>query len=151
MKKFYILFVICISFSLQSFSQNIDPGVICCNQTICKNDLSALIRGTEVQNGNDEISYQWQYSTDIIDWFNLQGETEVNYQPDILTEATYFRRKVTIGTDEAYSNVVVIDFEKIVEPPAVIYDNVYCRNSQYVISCKDSNIEVLWYNSDFST
>ncbi|HEY5370684.1 MAG TPA: DUF6443 domain-containing protein, partial [Hanamia sp.] len=50
-------------------------------------------------------SYQWQSSTDGINYSNISGATSLNYTPGTLTSNTWYRRKVTCGTDVEYSSV----------------------------------------------
>jgi RHS repeat-associated protein len=49
-------------------------------------------------------TYQWQSSTDGINFSNISGATGVNYTPGTLTVTTWYRRKAVCGSDIAYTN-----------------------------------------------
>jgi hypothetical protein len=49
--------------------------------------------------------YQWQSSTDGINFTNISGATAQNYTPGNLTAATWFRRQVNCSGDLEYTNV----------------------------------------------
>jgi RHS repeat-associated protein len=53
-------------------------------------------------------TYQWQLSTDNINFSDISGETGIEYTPGNLTVTSYFRRKLVCGSLIAYSNVVTI-------------------------------------------
>ncbi|MBQ7994744.1 MAG: InlB B-repeat-containing protein [Bacilli bacterium] len=56
------------------------------------------------------LSYQWQKSEDDLNWENINGETQWNYQisRSIATEGTYYRCKVSNSAGDVYSNSALI-------------------------------------------
>ncbi|MBO9571605.1 MAG: hypothetical protein J7497_05275, partial [Chitinophagaceae bacterium] len=50
-------------------------------------------------------SYQWQSSSNNSTWSNINGAIGQNYTPGNLTVNTYYRRKVSCGSEEQTSNV----------------------------------------------
>ncbi len=84
-----------ISSSVSSIRFNSDPGTI---------------TGTSATGGNcsASYSYQWESSTDNLNYITLTGMTGLNCTPGNLATTKYFRRKVTCGSEIAYSNVVTI-------------------------------------------
>jgi RHS repeat-associated protein len=55
--------------------------------------------------GCGSFSYQWQSSTDGLNYNDISGATGTGYAPGTLTANTWFRRKVTCGINApAYSN-----------------------------------------------
>jgi RHS repeat-associated protein len=84
-----------ISTPSQTITYNTDPGYLITSSTtggICSSP-----------------SYQWQKSIDNgITYTDISGATSsLNYDPGLLTQTTYFRRKVICG-ETAYSNAVII-------------------------------------------
>ncbi len=88
-------------------------------QTICSGNTPSSLRLNGITNPGDgtvTYTYQWQSSTDGINWSNISsgtgsGETTTNYQPPALTQNTYYRIGVIaandcVGTD--YSNSILI-------------------------------------------
>jgi hypothetical protein len=73
-------------------------GSISADQTICANTVPAALTGVAPTGGATPYSYQWQKSTDNINFadINLNG-TSLNYTSPALTQTTYFRLKQTSG------------------------------------------------------
>ncbi|WP_341836856.1 hypothetical protein WJU16_03050 [Chitinophaga pollutisoli] len=67
------------------------------------NDASYL-SGTVASGGSGPISYQWQRSSDSLNWTNIVAATNQDYHAPGLTVTTFFRRKVT-AVSVAFSNV----------------------------------------------
>ncbi|MES2377279.1 MAG: gliding motility-associated C-terminal domain-containing protein [Bacteroidota bacterium] len=66
--------------------------------TACASSINpSLIAGTTPTGGTGTYTYQWQSSTDNINFTNITGATSKDYDPDIITTTTYFRRTVTSG------------------------------------------------------
>jgi RHS repeat-associated protein len=62
--------------------------------------------------GTANYQYQWQQSTDQVNYSNISGATGVNYSPGPLTQTIYLRRFVqesTSGNTAYSSNVAMID------------------------------------------
>ena len=77
-------------------SSAVDPTILTSNQ-------NALICGSSV-------SYQWQSSTDNINFTNIAGATAASYDPPAgLTGTTYFQRLATDGSTTLASNVITVD------------------------------------------
>jgi PKD repeat protein len=67
------------------------------NQTICSGQQPSIINGTIPNGGNGNYTYQWQSSTDSINWSNISGQSGMNLQASILFNTTWFRRVVSSG------------------------------------------------------
>jgi RHS repeat-associated protein len=67
----------------------------------------AIDNATTASGGNCAGSYyyQWQSSTDGVNFANISGATSPSYIPGILTAGTWYRRQATCGTLNAYSNI----------------------------------------------
>lgn len=98
--------------TLTVFLNNVDPGNISGNQTICNGGdpviFSSLLAGT----GPGTISYRWESRTGVNAFAAIAGSDVVAYDPDPLAVTTDFRR-ITISTYngvpcEAISNVLTV-------------------------------------------
>ncbi len=84
------------------------------NQTINMNTVPAQINAVAASGGScgGVYAYQWQSSTDGINYTNITGASGQNYQPGALTQTTYFRRMTTcngeVGYTETNAKITVI-------------------------------------------
>ncbi|WP_448701696.1 gliding motility-associated C-terminal domain-containing protein [Mucilaginibacter sp. AW1-3] len=77
--------------------------------TFCGSGDPGVISGSTPTGGNGTFNYQWQLSTDNINFADIAGATNINYDPPSLSATTYYRRWVTSGVCiSSISNVVVI-------------------------------------------
>ncbi len=88
------------------------------SQTINSGHIPALLENVMGASGIFGI-YQWQSSTDNVNWVNIFAAESPSYQPGPLTETTYFRRTIS-GPQQQYacSNtaVVFVDPNKLSVP-----------------------------------
>ncbi|MBK9290382.1 MAG: hypothetical protein IPM52_01915 [Bacteroidetes bacterium] len=95
-------------------------GVIAGNQLICAGETPGLITSVTNPPGfMGTIEYQWQYSLsnpaapgfDPSSWVNINSSNTNTYQPDAITQTTWFRRMagVTCESERLASNVVMIE------------------------------------------
>jgi hypothetical protein len=101
---------------LTVFLNDVDPGSISSDQTICNGDDPVIFTSDLAGNGPDVISYRWESRTGA-NPFAPTGNTTESMNPDPLFVTTDFRR-VTISTYqgldcEANSNVVTINVNDI--------------------------------------
>jgi len=89
-------------------------STISSNQTICSGQIPNPLTGTTPTGGNGTYSFQWQQSSDSINWSNISGATSTNYQPGVLTINTYYRKVVTAGNCVVPSNHVLITIVPII-------------------------------------
>lgn len=84
------------------------------DQTICSGKIPDGLTGSlpEGADGTGVFLYQWQSSTDGTTWATIVGAVAQNYQPQSLTETTFFRRVAGTlqcnGTLQSTSNTVKI-------------------------------------------
>ncbi len=73
---------------------------ITASQVLCSGSVPTALRQTTgvVGGGNGTFTYQWQQSTDSLNWVNISGATNVGYAPSAITDTTWFRRIVTSGS-----------------------------------------------------
>lgn len=94
------------------FLQNLNGGTIGSNQSSCSAFTPSLLTNTHPAYGGStsSITYQWQISSDNINFTDIPGETGLTYQPSLVNNDTYYRRKAMNPNNEvAYSNVVHLD------------------------------------------
>jgi RHS repeat-associated protein len=85
------------------------PGTVA-PYTIAINSGSApgaIDNATPPSGGNcgGSYVYQWQSSTDGVNFTNISGAVSPSYLPGTLTAGTWYRRQATCGTLIAYSNI----------------------------------------------
>src|SRR5262245_22556493 len=68
-------------------------GTITGNQTGCGGfNPSAMINVNYPTGGTGTLEYQWQNSTDNVNWVNIAGATLELYDPTTITITTYYHR-----------------------------------------------------------
>ncbi|ASZ13187.1 Ig-like domain-containing protein [Chitinophaga sp. MD30] len=94
--------------------------------TFCGSGDPAVISGATPIGGSGTYTYQWQLSTDNINFSNITGATSGSYDPPVQSVTTYYRRLVTSGScnTPVNSNVVSITIQadigsNTITPPAV--------------------------------
>jgi RHS repeat-associated protein len=108
------------------------PGGIGTNQAICYNATpAALTSSSSASGGNGTITYQWQSSTDNLNWPNISGATSTTYTPPSpLTVTTYYRRNAinTCGGTLSSSTVTVTVYPAL-SPGGIGSDQTICYNT----------------------
>jgi hypothetical protein len=89
----------------------IHNNVISSDQAFCLGETPQLLTGSEPTGGRGNFTYQWQQKGRTGSWVNAtQESTNQNYQPEAITDSTYYRRVVTSnGVVEHISNTVLLD------------------------------------------
>lgn len=81
------------SFVTVGVFSELTAGSISSAQTICTNSSPLSLTGTSPSGGNNTYTYQWQESTDNVNWKNIiSNSTSNTYQPGILSTSNYYRR-----------------------------------------------------------
>lgn len=91
----------------------LSPGSISSSQTICTGGNLPSFNSVAATTNASAVAYQWQSSSDNLNWFNIAGATSATYDPPVLTSTTYFKRLVNVlnGSSiicQGESNVVTI-------------------------------------------
>lgn len=80
--------------------------------TICSGATPNTIKGMVPAGGTDlpgDYAYQWSFSTDNVNFSDITTSgNAIDYQPEPLTETTWFRRNVISGLCSAVSNSIQI-------------------------------------------
>ncbi len=86
-------------------------GIVSGNQINCQNYNPGLISSTSPASGSaGTIVYQWEYSNDEINWVEIPGATSLTFDPGMIYQTTYYRRKARLNTCNlwgVFSNTVV--------------------------------------------
>lgn len=70
-----------------------NPGTIGTDQMICPGGIPATFTSVSSPSGTGTFSYQWEKSTDIINWIPITGATASTYSvTSSITVTTYYRR-----------------------------------------------------------
>ncbi|TVR87920.1 MAG: hypothetical protein EA411_06395, partial [Saprospirales bacterium] len=144
---------------------NLDPGTIDGDQTICEGDTPSLLTSTAEAFGDSDTTYQWQFSMDNENFSNVAqigdpgddtyGDA-AQYQPPALTEDTWFRREVRSvlnGTEcIEYSDTVLVLVNNLV-PGEIGSDQEICEGgapdefTSEVDGSGDGDISYQWQDS----
>ena len=94
--------------------------------SFCASGTPAIITGNTPSGGSGVYTYQWQSSTDAINFADIAGATSSSYNPPSISITTFYRRVVTSGVCSVpnYSNVAIINIlpavsNNVITPPAV--------------------------------
>ena len=103
------------------FVNNLTAGVIGSNQTVCSLQNPAIISEITapiLTNSTAVLSYQWQSSTDNLNFTNISSATSISYDPPAgITATTYFRR-ITYSifngvTCNATTNIITVTVNNV--------------------------------------
>jgi gliding motility-associated-like protein len=79
--------------------------------SFCVSGDPAVIAGNTPTGGTGLYTYQWQSSTDAVNFTDITGATGKDYDPPVISTTMFYRRLVATGicTVPVYSNVVIIN------------------------------------------
>jgi gliding motility-associated-like protein len=83
------------------------------SQTLCSGNVGALITGTIPSGGNGVYNYQWQSSSDLLNWNSVSATT--SYAPGTITTSLYFRRIITSGACTIPDTSLIVNL--LADPP----------------------------------
>jgi large repetitive protein len=109
--------------------ENIDGGGVGDNQSICYNMKPAVFWGTEAKGADNIFSYQWQKSSDNVNWANISGAINIDFGCDSLKNTTLFRRVAkseVCGT--GISNTVQVKVMSSVSAGNITSQQTICNN-----------------------
>lgn len=139
-----------ITITIQGTLNNYD---VTPSQTICEGSQPALLSGQLPTGGSGTFTYQWESSTDNINWASIPNTNTQNYQPPVLNTTTYYKRKTTSGSCSAYSSIITITVvaKAVVNP---INDITYCNNAATkgisFTSIPLTDVNFTWINNNSS-
>jgi hypothetical protein len=95
-------------------------GSISLDQYICLNMQPTKLKSIAGASGETGVlQYKWQSSVkeDNSDWTDIPGATNVDYQPPVLNQTTWYRRVVKVDCEETWEDAPVSDTVKITVVP----------------------------------
>ena len=122
----------------------VTPGTIATYQTICSGTIPATITSSSPASGYGTFCYQWQLSTDNVNWTDIGSclSTNTTYSPGTLSQNTYFRRVVkylsngTMCSD--YSNAILITINSFTAPTISASQNICTSNDPAILIISSS-------------
>ena len=126
-------------------------GSISSDQSICYNTAPNELIGIEPTGGHGDYTYQWQSSTDNINFTDIVGAINLNYQPDALTTTTYYQLVQASGCGVYTSDKITITVRPDLARP--IIDEKKVPGSVSILMVDNSQnlyYEYLWTYSDGS-
>ena len=108
----------------------VTPGTIATEQTICSGTIPATITSISLASGYGIFCYQWQLSTDNVNWTDIESclSTNTTYSPGTLSQNTYFRRVVKYlsngTTCSDFSNAILITINSFTAPTISASQNI---------------------------
>jgi len=96
-------------------------GSISADQTICHETAPSPLTGTPPTGGSMPYLYQWELSTNGVNFTEISYATNLTYQPAILMQTTYYRMKQTSSAScgSLYTNVVTINVYEAFQPGTI--------------------------------
>ena len=108
----------------------LQPGSISGSQTICYGgDPSQFTSSSTASNGTGSYSYQWQWRSPSGSWSNISGATGTTYNHGTLTSTKDYRRKVTSGSEVAYTNSVRVTVRSSLAAGTIFGAQTLCHNA----------------------
>jgi gliding motility-associated-like protein len=100
------------------------------DQTLCQTQIVALLNGTVPTGGNGLYTYQWETSTDSLNWASTSGGTNLNYNFGVITTSLYFRRVVSsLPCPPHTSNAVFVLVYPLIGNNSITADETICTGS----------------------
>lgn len=128
--------------------QPITQNTITAEQTICAGSIPAKLTGSTPLGGNNTYVYQWQSSSDNINFTDIatNGKTK-DYSPAALSITTWFRRKVTAGVCEpGISAAIQIKVTPLPVTPSAA-DVTICTNSSAQLTATATSGTIQWFTA----
>lgn len=127
------------------------------SQTVCVRDLPTTItlETSTTTNVFTSPEYQWQVSTDSVNFTDIPGATSSTYTTDPLTQTTYYRVKlaedaVNLDNNQCvnFSNVFELLIARVNPPTAVQNSYISCDEETVEIAVNEvTGIEIDWYDT----
>ena len=96
--------------------------------------------------GNTPYTYQWQSSTDNVNFYDITGATSLNYQSGALTATTYYRlnQTSTSGCGTVQTNTVTITVNPLPIPIITGPDSVCAQSTGNVYTTEAGMTNYIW-------
>jgi gliding motility-associated-like protein len=113
----------------------------------CTSGQPNTIVGSVPSGGKGTYTYQWQISTDSVNFTDILGITSKDYAPPILYNITYYRRTVTSGSCPLPSNIITIIIQTPIINNTILLATTSCLISGNVPSGGNGHFTYQWQSS----
>ncbi|MCG5644531.1 glycine-rich protein, partial [Flavobacteriaceae bacterium LSUCC0859] len=120
-------------------------SVFCTSST----DPDAFTSTAAANGGSGAFSYQWQVSTDGTNYNDISGATSLTYDPGVISQTTYYRRKATNNLT-LYSNVLTLEKFEIDTHPSITDQTLATGANSTdlgVVVSNISDVSYQWYRN----
>jgi hypothetical protein len=105
-------------------------GDIGYSETICSGfSPGIIVSKVAPSGGNGAYVFEWNYSNNGVNWYLIPSATGETYQPGILTQTTYFRRKVIDVCGSGYSLNDTVTVRQALVPGSISSNQSICYNT----------------------
>lgn len=118
---------------LVSVYQDMLAGTIKSTQTICYNSTPTILSFQLLPSGAGEsFTYQWQISTDSINFANIPLATGIVYAPSALTQTRFYRVRVSsdFGCGNLNTNIIRVKVYPIFIGSNILVSDTICYNTR---------------------
>ena len=108
------------------------PGSITGNQAICFNTIPNAIQFFTLPNGAGNLyTYQWQVSSDSINFSDIANPNVISFQPLNLLQTVFYRVNIisNTGCGSAYTNIIRIKVFPLFTGASINKSQTICYNS----------------------
>ncbi|RCH54622.1 hypothetical protein DJ568_12445 [Mucilaginibacter hurinus] len=121
------------------------------NAIFCGSKDIDEIYGSTPTGGDGLYIYQWQSSSNGTSWTNIANAVSKNYDPPVVYNTIYYRRRINTCGQSLFSNVIRYNIQALPDAPAVQHDTI-CAGSSATLRVKPSTgITVNWYADETGT
>ncbi|MDA8629672.1 hypothetical protein N9M15_05595, partial [Bacteroidia bacterium] len=120
----------CVNTQTVTVEVTLDGGTIASNETLCSGgDPAAFTSSSSSSGGTGSYTYEWESSTNSgSTWSAISSSNSTTYDvPSGLTQTTQYRRKVSDGSNTAYSNTLTVTVNANPTSSGVSVTNVSCN------------------------
>lgn len=112
-------------------------GTIGSNQNVCSSAPPAAFTSIDPGfDGNAGVVYQWQDSVENGVWNDIATAGNLTYQPPVVAQNTWYRRKATLGGDVDFSNELKLTMTTSGDP------SVFPENSWTFYAYQATNLDL---------
>ena len=116
----------------------------------CSSGTVVVIPNSLNTGGTDPYTYQWQSSTDSINFTNIPGATDSTYTSAAISTNLYLRRVVISGNQQAFSNSVHIQIFIVSKPVITVTGSPYLTQGGSITLSSSAAVAYLWSNKAVS-
>jgi hypothetical protein len=108
------------------------PGELAVNQTICFNTIPNAIQFSTLPNGAGNLyTFQWQVSSDSINFSDINNPNTISFQPLNLLQTVFYRVNIisNTGCGLGYTNIIRIKVYPLFTGASITKSQIICFNT----------------------